>query len=178
MKFSGTKLITCTFRYSRVKSLSLQQKPTGVKTTYRTLLLIGLTTALVNIQLCHAQIQNNADEAFRISSETHKPVLLVFAGSDWCAPCIRFERKILTQVSFLDFADKHLIILKAEFLQRKQLPAAVHKQNEALAEKYNPGGIFPYMVLLSPEKEVMSQISYSDQSPNEFISELQARLTK
>jgi thiamine biosynthesis lipoprotein len=145
---------------------------------YRILLLISTATALLNIRTCHAQFQSNADEAFRISSETHRPVLLVFAGSDWCVPCMRFERKILSETTFLDFASQNLIVLKAEFPQRKQLPASLQKQNDALAEKYNPEGIFPYVLLLGPEKKVMSFISYIDQSPLEFISELQSHLVK
>jgi thiamine biosynthesis lipoprotein len=91
---------------------------------------------------------------------------------------MRFEKKILQETSFLDFASQNLVILKAEFPQRKQLPASEQEQNDALAEKYNPEGIFPYLLLLGPEKKVMSTISYGDQSPLEFISELQSHLVK
>ncbi len=34
---------------------------------------------------CLGQIEHDAKEAFRVASETQKPVLLVFAGSDWCS---------------------------------------------------------------------------------------------
>jgi thioredoxin-related protein len=128
--------------------------------------------------VCLAQVKENASEAFQIAGEAHRPVLLVFAGSDWCAPCMRLEKKILTDDSFKNFAELNLVILKAEFPQRKKLSAEVEKQNEALAEQYNPNGIFPYLVLLTADKQVISLINYHDQSPADFISELSAYLIK
>ncbi|MFZ6009050.1 MAG: thioredoxin family protein [Bacteroidota bacterium] len=140
-------------------------------------LLLSLVVSIFTVS-CFAQIQDDAEEAFRISSETHKPVLLIFAGSDWCAACMRFERNILSEISFQDFADKNLVLLKAEFPQRKKLPTSIREQNDALAEQYNPKGIFPYLLLLRSEKTVVSLISYNNQSPVEFISELKSLLSK
>lgn len=127
---------------------------------------------------CSAQIQNNAEEAFRISSETNKPVLLVFAGSDWCANCIRFEKKILSAADFQSFAHESLVILKADFPQRTSLSTVLQEQNASLAEKYNPKGEFPYLLLLTPGKSVLSSLVFSNQSPSEFITEIKTYITK
>ncbi|HMG93500.1 MAG TPA: thioredoxin family protein [Chryseolinea sp.] len=127
---------------------------------------------------CSAQIQNNAEEAFKVSTETNKPVLLVFAGSDWCANCIRFEKRILSTGDFLSFAEKSIIVLKADFPQRTPLSAALQEQNASLAEKYNPDGVFPFLLLLTPGKSVLSSIIYRDQSPAQFIDEIQTYIAK
>lgn len=123
-----------------------------------------------------AQIQTNAEEAFKISSSTHKPVLLMFAGSDWCAPCIRFEKKILTESTFIHFATENLVILKADFPQREKLPAEIQEQNEKLAAQYNPDGAFPSFVLLRDDRTVLSALKYSNQTPAEFISQIKTLL--
>ena len=128
--------------------------------------------------VCSAQIQNNAEEAFKMSSETNKPVLLVFAGSDWCANCIRFEKKILLALDFQSFARENLVILKADFPQRTPLSAALQEQNASLAEKYNPKGEFPYLLLLTPGKSVLSSLAFSNQSPSEFIAEIKSYIAK
>jgi thiol-disulfide isomerase/thioredoxin len=125
-----------------------------------------------------AQVTTNAEEAFKVSSETKKPVLLVFAGSDWCAPCIRFERKVMSENSFIRFADENLIILKADFPQRQKLPAALQRQNEKLAEEYNPKGVFPFFLLLGIDRSVLSTLNYTNESSLEFISEIKSRLMK
>jgi thiamine biosynthesis lipoprotein len=124
-----------------------------------------------------AQIQTDADEAFKISSATHKPILLVFAGSDWCAPCMRFEKTILKETAFQDFANDNLVILKADFPQREKLPASLQEQNEKLAERYNPKGIFPSFLLLRDDRSVLSSsLRYHNQSSSEFITEIKRLL--
>ena len=127
---------------------------------------------------CSAQVQIDAEEAFRISSETDKPVLLVFAGSDWCANCIRFEKRILSATDFQTFAGENLVILKADFPQRTPLSSALQEQNASLAEKYNPKGEFPYLLLLTPGKSVLSSLVFSNQSPSEFIAEIKSYIAK
>lgn len=125
-----------------------------------------------------AQIQIDADQAFRISSETKKPVLLIFSGSDWCAPCMRFERKILSESSFQDFVKENIILLQADFPQRKRLSHALEQQNEQLAEQFNPKGIFPRFLVLSADRKILSTLSYANQSPFEFISEIKKIILK
>ena len=127
---------------------------------------------------CFAQIKNNAEEAFRVATETQKPVLLIFAGSDWCAPCIRFEKQVLSQARFLEYAKSHLVILKADFPQRKKLSPEEEKQNDSLAEQFNPKGEFPKLVLLREDKSVVSTLTYSNQSSDEFISQIKDSLLR
>jgi thiamine biosynthesis lipoprotein len=128
--------------------------------------------------LCSAQIEHDAQEAFRVAGETHKPVLLVFAGSDWCAPCIRFEKRVLTENSFLEFAKDNLVVLKADFPQRKKLPPGEQEQNDTLAEQYNPKGIFPKIVLVRVDKTVVSTLTYNNETSGEFIAQLKDSLLK
>jgi thiamine biosynthesis lipoprotein len=118
------------------------------------------------------QIEFDAEKAFRISMENQRPVLLVFAGSDWCAPCIKFEKKVLSDSEFLAFAKENLIILKADFPQRKKLSEAEQKQNEILAEQYNPKGMFPHIVLLRPDKSILETPPFNNQTSAEFISQI------
>ena len=79
---------------------------------------------------------------------------------------------------FLSFAEKNIVILKADFPQRTSLSAALEEQNASLAEKYNPDGIFPYLLLLTPGKSVLSSLIYRDQSPAQFIDEIQTYIAK
>lgn len=134
--------------------------------------------AICLFDTCSAQVQNNAEEAFRIAKESNRPVLLVFAGSDWCANCIRFEKKILSAKEFLSFAGESIVILKADFPQRTPLSAPLQQQNASLAEQYNPNGVFPYLLLLTPAKSVLSSLQFSNQTPAEFIEEIKPYISK
>jgi thiol-disulfide isomerase/thioredoxin len=136
------------------------------------ILLIGTTIT------SFSQTSKTADEAFSNALSANKKVLLVFSGSDWCAPCVQLENKILSTTTFIDFANKNLIIIHADFPQRKKLSKEIQSQNDALAEQYNPTGEFPEIVLLRSDKSVVKKLSYSNQSTDEFINEITPYLSK
>ena len=123
-----------------------------------------------------AQVLNGAAEAFQEAEQLDRNILLVFAGSDWCAPCMRFEKTVLSESNFQQFSSDHLVVLKADFPQRKSQTAALREQNDRLAETYNPKGIFPYILLLRPERTVMASLLYTNQSSAEFINEIKRYL--
>ena len=104
------------------------------------------------------------------------PVLLVFSGSDWCANCIRFNNEVLTNDAFLDYSGERLLVYKADFPQRKKLTKETEALNEQLAEKFNPEGQFPRILLLDPGMRLMSPIPYSRQSSDEFTRQLRTLL--
>jgi thioredoxin-related protein len=121
---------------------------------------------------CFAQEYHDANATFRQAAEAKKPVLLIFSGSDWCAPCMQFDKNVFSSGEFQSFIQDNLYIVKADFPQRKQLPETQKKQNEELAETYNPKGLFPHLVLLRPDQSVLTTLVYSHQSPSEFIAEI------
>ncbi len=127
---------------------------------------------VLGASLLKAQVLVNANEAFKLSQESQKPVLLIFSGSDWCAPCIRFQKTVLASEQFQHYASDHLILLKVDFPQRKKLESEMVMQNERLADRYNPKGQFPHILLLRPDQSVLTTLYYKNQRSEEFISQL------
>lgn len=111
-------------------------------------------------------------EAITSSANENKPIVLVFAGSDWCAPCIKLERDIWQSEEFIAFSNENYILYKADFPRKKnnQLPVSIANQNKILAEKYNPKGYFPIVVLLNSEEKVLGETGYKKITPNQYIS--------
>lgn len=124
----------------------------------------------------HGQVYENASKAFDKAEQTGKIVLLVFAGSDWCAPCIRFEKNVMTSQKFLDYASHELVILRADFPQRNRLSQEIRVQNDMLAEQYNPKGLFPHLVLIRSDRTVLGTLLYEDEDVDEFLSRLDFHL--
>ncbi len=117
-----------------------------------------------------------AVESVHISLSKNK--FIVFSGSDWCKGCIQFRKKVLSDSSFESFAKENLEVVVADFPQRAKLAKEVVAQNEALAEKYNPKGVFPNLVLISDDGSQFETVTYSNQTPQEFVSELKNRLQR
>jgi len=91
-------------------------------------------------------------------------------------PCIRFEKKILSDSSFQRFAAERLVILVADFPQRKRVPDSLRIQYEALAEQFDPSGQFPQIILLDSARRRLGSLAYTDQSPGDFIRDLRSLL--
>jgi len=102
--------------------------------------------------------QPDFETAKRIAREKDQLILLNFSGSDWCGPCIRLKKEIFDSEQFSHMADTTLIMVNADFPRNKknQPDKQVQLQNEALADKYNPMGKFPFTVLLNAEGKVIA----------------------
>lgn len=112
------------------------------------------------------------------AGEGQIPELLIFSGSDWCIPCIKFDREVRQDPEFIAFTKSRVKVKVADFPQRVKLDKALEEQNEALAEKYNPEGIFPYVVLLSPNGKVLVQIKTNKVTSQNVIDQISEYLPK
>ncbi len=109
------------------------------------------------------------------AAQQHKLILVNFSGSDWCGPCIRLRKEILESSAFETYASDHLVLVRADFPRQKknQLGKEQVKLNEALADKYNSEGKFPYTLLVDETGKVLFQWDgYPNESPDQFIAQI------
>lgn len=120
--------------------------------------------------------QATFSDALSVSAAENKPIILVFAGSDWCAPCIMLERNIWQSQEFIDYSKDNYVLYKADFPRKKsnQLPTEIADRNAELAQVYNPKGFFPLIVVLNSEKRVLGTTGFKKITPNDYISLLNA----
>lgn len=124
---------------------------------------------------------NSMGEAKEKASSEGKSILLVFAGSDWCIPCIKLEKQIWSSDKFKELARKDFVMLKADFPRREKnkLPEEKRKRNKQLADKYNPKGYFPLVVVLNSKGDVLGKTGYKkDLSPKEYYKHLKSFIDK
>ncbi len=114
---------------------------------------------------------NNFDSAKKIAKQENKNIIMIFSGSDWCAPCIRLDKNIWQSQEFKDESKNNWVTMKLNFPRKKanQLPADEEKHNRELAEKYNKEGNFPLVVILNPEGKVLGKLGFKNVSPSEYI---------
>lgn len=127
------------------------------KLTYIAILLLGFFP-LLNAQ----QFESNLTKAQERTTQENKTMMMVFSGSDWCKPCILLKRDILTSPEFASYADENLVLLYLDFPSRRknELSEEQKAHNEALAERYNPTGVFPLVLILNEDQTVAQRIEY------------------
>lgn len=118
----------------------------------------------------------NFDKAKAIAKKENKTIIMVFQGSDWCAPCIKLDKEIWQTETFKSYAKDHFVMLKLDFPKRKKnaLDAEQEKHNNALAEKYNKNGYFPYVVVLDSKGNQLGSTGYKKITPKDYIALLES----
>ena len=122
------------------------------------------------------QWSTNIDEAKAQATAENKTIVLVFSGSDWCAPCIKLDKNVWQSEEFKAYAAEKLVLVRADFPKKKAnvLPEALQNTNKALAEKYNQEGYFPLVVVLNAQGKVIAKKGYENQNAIKYVAELQA----
>jgi len=114
------------------------------------------------------------DEAKQIAASENKTIVLVFQGSDWCAPCIKLDREIWSSEEFKAYAEEHYVMLQADFPRRKKNSLSKEQQskNNKLAEIYNKNGFFPLVVILDNKGNRKGELGYEKSTPSDFINKI------
>jgi thioredoxin-related protein len=132
---------------------------------------------LTGSNLFFSEWQPEFETARKLARENSKFILLNFSGSDWCAPCIRLHKEVFNSAEFEQLAKRSLVLYNADFPRKikNQLPKELVQRNEALAEKYNPSGKFPYTVILTPEGGIVKAWEgYPHNNSTQFIEEMKS----
>lgn len=118
--------------------------------------------------------QTDFETAKQMAQDGNRPIILVFQGSDWCAPCIKLDREVWSTTVFTSYAQEHYVMLQADFPRKKQnaLSPEQTSANKLLAEKYNRKGIFPLVVLLDAKGNQLGSTGYKRMLPKTYIQEL------
>ncbi|VAW10617.1 Thioredoxin Disulfide Isomerase [hydrothermal vent metagenome] len=115
--------------------------------------------------------QKDIEKAKEIAANENKTIVLVFQGSDWCAPCIRLDREVWSTDTFKAYAKDNFVMLQADFPRKKKnaLPEIQAVENAELAEKYNKKGIFPFVVVMDKDGNTLGETGYKKVSPEAYI---------
>ena len=136
----------------------------------RSLFIIAFTFI---VSFAYAQEwQTDLSVAQGIAKKENKVIILVFQGSDWCAPCIKLDKNIWSTEEFKAYAKDHFVMLKADFPRKKKnaLPTDQQEKNKVLADKYNKEGFFPHVLVLDADGEILGETGYEKLTPKEYIN--------
>lgn len=120
------------------------------------------------------------DAALSEAQEAKKPIMLVFAGSDWCKPCIKLKKEVFESEYFKEEAPKSFALLYADFprYKKNRLSKEQQKHNQDLASRYNRKGQFPKVVILDDQGNILAESSYQAGGPEVFLQHLKGQISK
>ena len=115
--------------------------------------------------------QTSYERSLNKAKKENKKIILVFQGSDWCGPCIKLSQEIWSSDYFINYSNKKFVMLQADFPRKKKnfLSDEQQKSNNLLAEKYNPNGYFPFVVIMDKNENLLGEMGYKKTTPENFI---------
>jgi thioredoxin-related protein len=131
-----------------------------------------LTLTLLVVASVYSQNwKSDFEEVKATAAKENKNIVLVFSGSDWCAPCIKLDKVVWQSEEFKKEAEKNWVTYKADFPKKKanQLAPELTEANKKLAEKYNKNGSFPLVVLLDKFGKVIGMTGFKNVSATDYI---------
>jgi protein disulfide-isomerase len=160
------------FRALAPRVISIEDR--GVK-TYRLFLLAVLVAVLLAAPFARAESGWLSDykKAQQEAKANHKFVLLDFTGSDWCGWCKKFDREVLSQPQFKDYARNNLVLVELDFPRAKQQSSELKRQNLELARQYEVVGFPTIVVLDSDGQKLWRYDGYFPKGAAAFIAELE-----
>jgi protein disulfide-isomerase len=120
------------------------------------------------------------DKALEKAKAEKKNALVNITGSDRCSFCIKLDKEVFQSADFQKYAEKNLVLVKADFPRTKELSAEQKKANEEVKEKYAADFKgFPTVVLIdSSGKKLGENVGYGGGGPKPYIDELTAMAKK
>jgi len=111
------------------------------------------------------------EAAKKLAEERKVPILVNFAGTDWCGWCIKLDKEVFSKEEFKKFAKDNLVLFLADFPSRKKQPDKVKRQNKALADRYGIQG-FPTVLLLDGNGKVLGRTGYRRGGAKKYVAHL------
>ena len=110
-------------------------------------------------------------KAQSISAQTQRDILIAFTSFDSSEWCQKLDAEIFKQDAFKEYAKQNLVLVRCDYPQNTEQPAALKQQNQSLAEAFNIRG-YPSMVLVNAKNQKVGTAKYMPGGPAAFIKEL------
>jgi len=111
--------------------------------------------------------------AAKKARDEKKPILMLFTGSDWCPWCIKWEKEAFSTQEFKDYAKKNLVLLFVDFPDKKPLPKAQQRANDALQEKFKIEE-YPTAVMLDSNGKKLGAFNYLEGGPKVLLGKIES----
>ena len=109
------------------------------------------------------------------AKKENKHILIDFSGSDWCHWCVKLDDEVFSKKEFVEYADKNLVLVLADFPRNGNQSEALKKQNQELNNTYKVRG-FPTVIILDSKGKKVSQLGYQPGGPEAYIKTLKSKL--
>lgn len=111
------------------------------------------------------------EKAVELSSNSGKPIMFVFSGSDWCSYCQLLDQEVLQTPDFELWSRENVIKVMVDFPKYNSQSAEIAQQNQQLEEYFmeHVKG-YPTVLLVQSDGAVIGRSGYVAGGPGAWIA--------
>lgn len=155
---------------SRTMSFAASRRATEVRGATWACLWAVVALLAGGIQAFAGETWHSSYEtAMAAATDSGRPVLTVFTGSDWCVHCRHLEENVFHTATFQDWARDRVVLLMID-LPQQGISQQERQQRSQVCIKY---GIrtFPSVLLIAPDgSKITSQSGYKGQTAATWVA--------
>lgn len=118
------------------------------------------------------EFTEDAAAAIKQAVKQEKDIIFLFTGTDWCAPCQKLEKEVLSEKEFLFEVSKHYVLVKLDFPKQTEQDPSIAKQNKEYADKYGIAS-FPTLVLTDNKLKPFAFAAYEEGGFQNYLALLE-----
>ena len=104
----------------------------------------------------------DVQQALKTASEQNKQIMVLVTGSKWCRPCQNLERNVWSSKEFAAFAQKNLVLLKADVPYRSS--GFGPRVYQKVLDLVKHSGSVPCVYLLDSRGKILEKVEGYDNS--------------
>lgn len=129
--------------------------------------------ACISIQVTAADWMTDLDKAVALAKKENKLVFIDFTGSDWCPPCIKLKKDVLSTTEFAKYAKDKFVLVELDYPRSKEQSDDLKAANSKLQKEFGIRG-FPTVLILDGErKEVLRKVGFGGLTTAEYLKQFE-----
>ncbi len=143
--------------------------------------------------------QNNAKEKNNVdilkiaqdkATKDKKNIMILFSGLQWCGPCKKFDKDVVKNKTFKNYAQKNLVFVEIDLKQNGNVEINIDKKKDSkisrlnmgklkdfrkeLAEKFQVKGV-PTAIILNNKGDVLFKHVGSGINAKDFVKKISTK---
>lgn len=158
-----------------------ETRPFRFAIVFATMVIVALLTSAVKSQenIGPSNWTTSWPDAMRQSEAQNAPIMLLFAGSDWCPWTEKLTREVFAKPDFESWAESRVVPVLVDFPRKHQLPASLANQNNSLLNRYRPHlNGFPTALFVDSDGTVIGKLVYEPDGLLTWIEKAQRIVAK
>jgi len=155
---------------SRTMSFAAGRPATGARRAVQVCLWTAAALLAGGMRVDAGETWHSSYEtALAAATDSGRPVLTVFTGSDWCVHCRHLEENVFHTATFQDWARDRVVLLVID-LPQQGISQLERQQRSQVCIKYGVR-TFPSVLLLAPDgSTITSQSGYKGQAAATWVA--------